>query len=65
MEHSSEASRIEIARPLPMPVPRQPAPVTMATLPFREREGGTDGISESIVIVQCWVVEFDWERGVK
>lgn len=36
---------MEIARPLPIPSPWQPAPVTMAVLPASERDGGVVGIS--------------------
>src|ERR671914_662813 len=43
----SRAKRIEAALPLPMPGPREPAPVTMATLSFRraaiKRSGGFGG----------------------
>lgn len=45
----SFARRIEIARPLPIPSPAQPAPVTMATLPAREREGGVDWVAKDMI----------------
>ena len=51
----SSASIIDIARPLPMPSPAQPAPVTMATLPFRPLDGGSDGIS--VILVNGSVLE--------
>lgn len=43
------ASRIEMARPLPIPSPAQPAPVTMATLPANEREGGVACVAKDIM----------------
>lgn len=43
------ARRIDIARPLPIPSPAQPAPVTMATLPAKEREGGVDCVAKDIM----------------
>ena len=39
----SSARRMDMARPLPIPSPRHPAPVTMATFPLNERDGGSDG----------------------
>lgn len=44
-----------MARPLPIPSPAQPAPVTMATRPAREREGGSSGIPSAIVEVWAGV----------
>lgn len=33
---------MEMALPVPIPSPAQPAPVTMATLPSKDREGGSE-----------------------
>ncbi|CAG9942585.1 unnamed protein product [Clonostachys rosea f. rosea IK726] len=42
--HPSAASNMEIARSFPIPEPAQPAPVTMATSPFNDRDGGSGRI---------------------
>ena len=38
-----------MARPFPIPSPAHPAPVTRATLPLREREGGSYEILDIFV----------------
>ncbi len=40
-----------MARPFPIPSPAHPAPVTRATLPLREREGGSYEILAIFVVL--------------
>ena len=56
-EQPSSARRMASARPLPMPSPLQPAPVTIATFPARERERRRGSLWDDIVglgIVRVW-----------
>jgi hypothetical protein len=65
--HPSLARRIAIARPFPIPSPWHPAPVTMAVLPCREREGGVVGMSAMLLfcfplpLFFCCIVRFVME----
>lgn len=65
----SSASIIAMARPLPIPSPKHPLPVTIAHLPASERDGGLDGmvVSLIIVVVSCSICGDGWgeEKGAK
>src|SRR6185503_20469810 len=74
----SRANKIAAARPLPIPGPRDPAPVTMATMPFNRPSGlacgmcallslfGCDGRSRrrSIVALMGWSAGHSMESGL-
>ncbi len=68
----ARASRIAAARPLPMPSPFAPPPVTIATLPARPASSGNFRLSlmlgpqvAAMVMVGSWVTGKFIERAMK